>query len=97
MAEINTGDVVRIAATFTNAAGVATDPTTVTLFIRVNNGESTSVTYAGAQIIRTSPGVFYYDYLIPTTDSTAKVEYRWVGTGAVAAVQEGSFYATSRF
>lgn len=95
MATINTGDVVRISASFSTPEGVLTNPTSVSLFIRANDSEATYV--AGASpIVNSSAGVYYMDYLIPA-GSVVKVEYRWVGTGSVTAAEEGMFYAVSRF
>lgn len=96
MAEINTGDMMRISAAFTDIAGVAADPTTVTLKIRADGVDTDLVVGAGG-IIKDSVGNYHYDYSIPTADSYVKVEYRWQGTGAVTAVEEGMFYAVSRF
>lgn len=94
MADINTGDTVRLDASFTNAAGVATDPTTVTLVLSVNGVEST-LTFGASAIVKDSVGVYHYDYLVPTAESFYEIIYRWAGTGTVTAAQEGMFYAVS--
>ena len=96
MAEINTGDMVRITASFTNASGVAADPTGVTLTVRLN-GVDTNYTLAGGQVVKDSVGNYHYDLSIPSDESMYKIEYRWQGTGAVTAAEEGMFYAVSRF
>lgn len=100
MAEINPGDVVRVSTTpgFTNSAGVLTDPTTVTLRWRVAGGAETTYTWTavvpGTDIVRDSVGVFHADI---TVTSPGLHYFRWEGTGAVAAAEEGTFSATSWF
>jgi hypothetical protein len=84
------GSTVRIStATAFTVGGVATDPTTVTLKIEEPDGTEVSYTYAAAQITRASAGSYYKDV---TVDQAGTHTYRWVGTGAVAAVDEDSFY-----
>lgn len=95
MATINTGDVVRISASFTNPGGTLADPTSISLFIRANDDEDTFVMGA-SDMVNDSVGLYHYDYAVPS-GSMVKVEYRWAGTGAVTAAEEGMFYAVSRF
>lgn len=95
MAEINTGDMVRFSASFANSSGVAADPTTVTLKLVVND-VAVDYTYNPGDIVRDSLGNFHMDYTIPTAENFYEIIYRWVGTGAVAAAQEGAFFAVSR-
>ncbi len=83
------GDKVRLTATFTNAAGTATDPTTVTCIVQLRPGLYRSTyTYAGATITKSGTGVYYVDV---TVDREGIWDYRWVGTGTVVAADEGSF------
>lgn len=96
MAEINTGDMVRISAAFTNLSDVPADPTTITLKIRVDDSTISTFVFGSSAMVKDSVGNYHYDYTVPTTNTTCKVEYRWEGTGAVVAIQEGMFYATSR-
>lgn len=94
MADINTGDTVRLTAAFNNAAGAPADPTTITLTLSVNGAVST-LTYGASAIVKDSTGVYHYDYLVPTALNMYEILYRWAGTGAVTAAQEGMFYAVS--
>lgn len=95
MADINTGDTVRLSASFVNSSGVAADPTTTTLILSVNGVEST-LTFGSSAIVKDSVGNFHYDYVVPDLESFYEVIYRWQGTGAVTSAQEGMFYAVSR-
>lgn len=88
---INPGDLVRVSTNppFSNAAGAPTDPTTVRLLWRVAGGPTTTWVYGtDAQVVRDSAGAFHADIL-------ATIEglhyYRWEGTGAVTAAEEGTF------
>lgn len=81
------GDVARLSSAFT-AAGVATDPTTVTLIVRTPSAVETSYTYALAELTKTSAGVFYRDQ---DCTEAGTWYYRFVGTGAVKAAGESAF------
>lgn len=96
MADINPGDIVRVSTTpgFKNAAGVLTDPTTVTLRWRRHGETETVLTWAGAGVIRDSVGLFHVDI---TVVEPGLHYYRWEGTGTVTAAEEGTFSATSYF
>lgn len=74
---------------FTDEAGALTDPTTVTLRIREPDGTLTSVTYAGAQVVKDSTGRYHYNF---RPDQAGVHHYRWIGTGAVTAAFEGAFH-----
>lgn len=91
MSDPNVGDVVRVTTTpgFTNAAGVLTDPTTVTLRWRPSGGAETAWVYlTNAAVVRDSVGVYHADI----TPTVAGLHYfRWEGTGAVTAAEEGTF------
>ena len=78
------GDLVRISGPFT-VAGVATDPTTVTLKIKDPSGNVATYTYALAEIIKDSVGNYYKDIII---DEAGYWYYRWEGTGTVQAADE---------
>lgn len=95
MADINTGDTVRLSASFTDSAGASADPTTVVLRLSVNGDES-SLTYGASAIVKPGVGSYYYDYVVPTAESFYEIIYRWEGTGAVTSAQEGAFFAVSR-
>lgn len=78
-------------ATLTNTfsvSGTPTDPTTITLAITDPTGSATSYTYAGAQITRTSAGVYTKD--IPCTMDGIWT-YTWIGTGAASDVVAGTW------
>lgn len=87
------GDVIRVYGVFT-ANGVATDPTTITLYIKSTPTGQSTFTYAGAQIVRDSIGNYHYDY---TTTASGTYYYRYEATGTVVAAAEGIFAATSNF
>ncbi len=82
------GDVVRLTGTFTNLAGAAADPTTVTLKVARRGQTVTTATYAAAQITRTGAGIYYYDL---TVVGDGIHDYRFEATGTVTAAVEGSF------
>ena len=100
MADINPGDIVRLTTTpgFTNVAGALTDPTTVTLRWRVAGGTETTYTWTaavpGTNIVKDSVGVFHADI---TVVAPGLHYFRWAGTGAVVAAEEGTFSAGSYF
>lgn len=79
---------------FKNAAGVLTDPTTVTLLWRRHGETDTTWTVTAGQIVKDSVGVYHAD--IPVTEPGLHY-FRWVGTGAVVAAAEGTFSAESYF
>lgn len=85
------GTAVLSTATFTDATGTATDPTTVTLEWRIGGGEVTTWTYDSTDnITRTGTGV--YSATITTTGaSSTTVVLKWRGEGACAAVEVASF------
>jgi hypothetical protein len=77
------------AAAFTNLAGVATDPTAVTLTIQKPDASELFYGWpsAGASgtLVRESAGRFYADVII---DQAGRWRYKLVGTGAVTAAAE---------
>jgi hypothetical protein len=73
---------------FTDSAGAAADPTTVSLIVRKPDGTVTTYTLAGAQVVRDSIGKFYY-LLAP--DQSGDWYFEWHGTGAVQAASAGQF------
>ncbi len=82
------GDVTKAQVTFT-LNGSAADPTTVTLTVTDPAGTATAYTYADAQITRSGAGVFYRNCSLTSAGSW---HFRMVGTGAVAAVADGSLF-----
>jgi hypothetical protein len=87
------GSLVRTTATFVNISGANTDPTTITLKIKQDAGSVTTLTYAGAQVSKSSTGVYYYD--IDTTGWTGSnnslYTLEWVGTGSCQAINVDAF------
>jgi hypothetical protein len=83
------GDLVRVSAAFTNAAGTATDPTGVTLKVINPAGTQTTYTYGvGSDVVKSGTGGYYADI---TADTAGDWHYQWAGSGAVVAVQPGQF------
>lgn len=66
-----------------------TDPTTITLHVIDPDGDVETFTYAAAEVIRSSAGVYYHDY---TVDAPGTWYYIWIGTGTVAAVDKQELY-----
>lgn len=97
MSDINPGDIVRVdtAPGFKNAAGTLTDPTTVSLRWRAAGGTETTWVYlTDSQIVRDSVGLYHAD--IPVVVPGLHY-FRWKGTGAVTAAEEGTFDVNTSF
>jgi hypothetical protein len=73
---------IRYTATFTNAAGVPTDPTTIYLHISLRTPAATTSYQFGVDsgLIRDSAGVYHKDIVPP---GPGIVIWRWEGNGAV--------------
>lgn len=84
---LNVGDVHTVTATFRNAAGTPTNPTTASLRIRKPDGTQTSVTPASD-----GNGVYHYDIAL---DQVGVWEYGFIGTGAVTAAEPGDFFVSN--
>lgn len=78
----NIGDPITVTVTFT-VAGVPTDPTAVVLTVRAPDGAQTTP-------VTTNPSVGVFEAIV-TPDQAGIWTYRFTGSGAVVAVQEGSF------
>lgn len=76
------GDRVMLSATFKASDGVGTDPTTVVLKVMAPDGTSTTPT-------PTSEGFGVYWHPLDLTQAGRWV-FRWTGTGAVIATEEGT-------
>ena len=94
MREYEFGQNVRLSASFANASGVATDPTTVTFqygLRTVNPPPDPTATSAvfgvDGAVVKDSNGRFHFDF-VPATAGIYTV--RVVGTGAVAAAAVGA-------
>jgi hypothetical protein len=88
MAEIDVGDAVPLFVNFTNKAGAPTDPTTVVLTITNPAGVTTTPA-------TTHPSTGHYEYDLLVT-AAGTWDWEWTATGAVAAVERGSFTVRPR-
>ena len=87
MASYDIGDVVRVTGTFTDADGVATDPTTVT----GKYTDPSSNTTTDSSPTNSATGVYYFDIEV---DEAGSWKYRLEGKTVTATNQgaaEGSF------
>ena len=92
MNQYQPGNLVTLTANFTNQAGVATDPTTITLRVTDPLGVETDYTYALAQITKLSVGQYSMALAVLTAGYW---NYRWEGTGTVYAAQETRFLVSA--
>lgn len=87
------GDAVRLHTEdypFKNAAGTDTDPTAVTFTMTEPDGTKTVYTYGvDAALTKSAAGKYSVTW---TTDQAGRHEWRWAGTGAVAAADTGVFF-----
>lgn len=79
------GDTLHLTCNFT-VSGTNTDPTTITLVVQQPNGTETTYTHAGGTVTKDSVGNYSKNV---TTDASGVWAWRWVGTGACAAADEG--------
>jgi hypothetical protein len=89
LAQYTVGTTIQITATFTDDDGVKVDPTEVTAELRTPAGVLEDLT-----VVRDSTGEYHADY---TPALNGLHQYRFIGTGAVAAANEGSFMAQTTF
>jgi len=87
LTEKDIGDAIRLGTTFL-LGDVPTDPSTISLTVTDPAGAATTYTYAAAQIIRSSAGVYYKDVSLPTAGEWL---YRFIGTGTVESVAQSRF------
>lgn len=80
---LHVGDGIQLKVIFT-AAGVNTDPTTITLEVKDPSSNTATYTYALAEITKDATGKFSK---IITFDEAGWWTYEWTGTGAVIAVE----------
>lgn len=84
------GDLVRVSVTFTDAAGTALDPTTVSLSYRKLGGTVTTLVYGtDVAVVKVSTGVYRCDI---SAASSGRWFYRWHSTGAGQGSEEVEFY-----
>lgn len=81
------GEVVRISVVFTDVEGTPTDPTDATLSVKTPDGEVEDITDSIFNDT-TAVGAFYADY--PITQAGDHY-WRWEGSGALVAANEGLF------
>jgi len=86
------GDLVRVSAVFKNAAGVDTDPTTVSFKFRKPDGTVTTWAVTAGQIVKDSTGNYHADLAVT---NAGEWRHRFIGTGTVTAVEENSFLVKS--
>jgi hypothetical protein len=83
------GDLVRISAAFTNAAGTAVDPTAVFAKYKDPSGNTTTLEYlVDAALVKDSTGNYHVDIDV---DEVSRWRYRFYSTGTGQAANEGSF------
>lgn len=92
----NINELATITATFVNAGGTPTDPTTISCVVTDPAALQTVHTFGGAapaDITRTSAGI--YVLIVPCNPSVVNVDglwsYTFIGTGAVSDVQPGTW------
>lgn len=91
MRDYTQGQLVRLSAAFTDAAGAAADPTSVTFRHRpVSVAGSTSTTHTypsvGTEIVRDSIGKYHIDV---SMDDPGTHYWRWESTGSAQAADQG--------
>jgi hypothetical protein len=82
------GTVIRETVTFTNAAGTAVDPDTVTFKTCSPSGQKASYVYlTDSNVGKSATGSYYADF---TPDKTGRWFYQWSTTGdGTTVVEEG--------
>ncbi len=87
------GDLVRISAIFTNAAGTAVDPTAVLAKYKDPGGVTTTLTYGvDVALVRDSAGNYHVDI---NAASAGRWRYRFYSTGTGQAANEENFIVES--
>lgn len=84
------GTLVGDTVTFTNTAGVPTDPTTV--ICRYVRGDGLVVAVAQGSLTHVGTGV--WQVTIDTTPAAGEYQVYWAGTGALQAAQLDTFLVT---
>lgn len=77
---------------FSGTYGQLVDPGGLELVVQPAGGSPTTYTYADAQIIRASMGVYYY--IVPG-DASGSWSYRWVAIGEFAGATDQLFFVVS--
>jgi hypothetical protein len=83
------GDLVTVSAEFRDADGALADPTTVVCKIKDGAGTETSYTYGiDDELVKDEVGLYHLDVSI---EISGTFYYRFRGTGAAQAAEEGEF------
>ncbi len=83
------GDLVRVSAVFTTAAGANLDPTAVLCQVRRATGATTTYTYlTDAALVKDSSGHYHVDV---DANGEGLWYYRWYSTGTGQAADETTF------
>lgn len=90
------GDLVRVAAVFTNTAGTAIDPTAVLFQFRGPGVDTTDYTYGtDTELVKDSTGNYHVDI---NANASGKWYYRFYATGTGQSADEDYFaVARSKF
>lgn len=78
-----------LAMDFENAAGALADPTEVKLYVVDPEGVRSTYVYTSDQLTRASTGKYNKSFVV---NKGGYWHWRWEGTGAVEAEDEGRFY-----
>jgi hypothetical protein len=81
------GTLVQTTATFANALGVPTDPSTITLKYQIQGNVSVTLVFGSSSIVRSGAGVYYYQFNTTGWTGPGNQLYtvEWIGTGTVQA------------
>jgi len=84
------GDVVRCSVEFKDANDLPADPTTVTINVCAAGQALTSYVYTvDPEVIKDGVGQYHIDI---SATIAGDWYYRWIGTGALVAAEEGRFH-----
>lgn len=89
MNEYTVGNVIRCSTAFTNLAGAAIDPTTVSFSFKTPAGVVTTYVYpTDVQLVKDSTGNYHVDI---AADTEGLYSWRFFSTGTGKAAVEGQF------
>lgn len=88
MGSYDVGDGVTLTAEFTNSAGAAADPTAVVATLLTPDGEVEELATANPEVGTYTASV--------TIAQEGRHRYRFEGTGALVAAEEGTFFVKKR-
>jgi hypothetical protein len=92
LGEFQTGDTIRLQATFKNFAGTLANLTVAPTLKIYDENKVLLTTIASGSLTNASTGVYYYDYLIPATDGIYYIEFAGTVDSSVV-LRRGYFYA----